>query len=506
MTRQRTNPQTLLFLLFGAAVYLYANLFFSPRIPFFLSGDQVMFWTYGQHLLSGARIYQDFFQYTPPGTDLVYFGLFKLFGPYVWVTNAIVLTLGIALTWLSFSLATEIMQQRSALLASVVFLVFIYGKLLNATHHLFSVLLIMTAVKVLMGGPRPARLLGAGVLLGSAAFFTQTHGAFALFACTVWLALLHLQMKAPGAALLKQEALLLLPCAATWFLLSAPILATIGFQQLWHFQVSAVRHSAMVARPGGVLGLPSPLSLRALPKLSQYLAVYILLPVIYPLTLWRCWRQQHDPAFTRARVLLLALVGTSLFVEVLFNVSWLRLFCVASPGIILLFWNAEQGRLLRRPFVAAVWIVCALFGLRQIWLAHVYQHSVLHLPGGTIATGSPTDEQLKWIQSHTTPGQFFYRADWPSFYLPLRLRTPTYYIDADDAVEKLIPDSIPRTIEDLDAKRVQYILWIPRFDSEKYSHLDLALLRDYLHSHYTPVRTFSDGDTIWERDAIPAHN
>lgn len=289
-------------------------------------------------------------------------------------------------------------------------------------------------------------------------------------------------------------------------LLSAPILATIGVQQLWHFQVSALRHAAVGAKQGGVLGLPSPLSFRALPRLSPLLVVYVLLPVIYPLTLWRCWRQRHDPAFTYARVLLLALVGTSLFVEVMFNVSWLRLFCVASPGVILLFWNVEPSHLLRRPLVAAVWIVCVLFGLRQIWLAHVNQHSVLHLPGGTIAMGSPTDEKLRWLQSHTTPEQFFYRADWPGFYLALRLRTPTYYIDADDEVEKLIPDSTPRTIEDLDAKRVQYIFWTPRFDSAKYSPPHLARLRDYLHSHYTPIQTFSDGDTIWERDAIPGRN
>src|ERR1700729_2777013 len=132
MTRQRANPRSLLFLLFGAAVYLYVNLFFSPRVPFLLGGDQVFFWTFAQRMLGGARVYQDFFQFTPPGTNFVYLIFFKLFGPNMWVTNGIVLVLGIALTWLCFSIASEIMQLRSALLASVVFLVFLYGKMLNA--------------------------------------------------------------------------------------------------------------------------------------------------------------------------------------------------------------------------------------------------------------------------------------------------------------------------------------------------------------------------------------
>jgi hypothetical protein len=291
-----------------------------------------------------------------------------------------------------------------------------------------------------------------------------------------------------------------------WFLLSAPILAAIGFRQLWHFQVAFVRHTALLAPPEGeFLGLPAPFSLRALPKLAQYLAVYVLLPVIYPLTLWRCWRQRHDPEFARARVLLLALVGASLFVEVMLNINWLRLFCVASPGIILLFWNAEQWNLLRRPLVATAWIVCALFGIRQVRLAHAYQHAILHLPGGTVAVGSPSDEKLRWLQSHIIPGQFFFQAAWPSLYLPLNLRIPVY-VSSAYASDGITSEYAARTIEELDTKRVQYILWIPSFDSTKHVSPEITLLRNYLHGNYIQVHTFSDGETIWERDAFPGHN
>jgi hypothetical protein len=506
MTRQRANPRSLLYLLFGAAVYLYANLFFSPRVPFLLGGDQVYFWTYAQRMLGGARVYQDFFQFTPPGTNFVYLIFFKLFGPNVWVTNAIVLALGISLTWICFSIASEIMKDRSALLASIVFLVFLYGKMLNATHHWFSLLLIMAAVKVLMGGQRPARLLGAGALLGSAAFFTQTHGAFALLACATWLALSHLQKRTPGVSLLTQEAFLLLSCVVAWFLLSAPTLAAVGFRQLWHFQVSFVGHTAVLASLEGVpLGLPAPFSLHTLPRLAPYLAVYILLPVIYPLTLWRCWRQHNDQSFDRARVMLLAIVGTFLFVEVMVNVNWLRLFCVASPGIILLFWNAEQWNLIRRPLIAVVWIVCALFGIRQIRLEHLHQRSILHLPGGTAATSAPTDEKLRWLQAHTTPGQFFFQAAWTNVYLPMGLSNPVF-VSTAYVGDGMTSEYTARTIDELDTKRVQFILWDPRFDSARYAGPQVMLLRDYLHSNYTQVQTFSDGETIWERNALPGHN
>jgi hypothetical protein len=162
----------LVFLLLGAATYLYFNLFSPSHTPILLGGDQVYFWTYAQRMMDGERIYRDFFQFTPPGTDLLYLGLFKLFGPSVWVTNATVLALGVALCWLCFALAGEIMERQSAMLATIFFLVIVYGKLLNGTHHWFSVLAIMGALKIYMGEASAARTLGAGALLGLASFFT----------------------------------------------------------------------------------------------------------------------------------------------------------------------------------------------------------------------------------------------------------------------------------------------------------------------------------------------
>jgi hypothetical protein len=124
----------------AAVAYLYLNLFALPRTPYLLSGDQVYFWMDAQRMMDGGRIYQDFFQFTPPGTDLVYLALFNVFGLNVWVTNAVVLTLGVVLCWLCFALASELLERRTALLAAALYLVLVYGKMLNATHHVFSAL------------------------------------------------------------------------------------------------------------------------------------------------------------------------------------------------------------------------------------------------------------------------------------------------------------------------------------------------------------------------------
>jgi hypothetical protein len=165
----------------------------------------------------------------------------SLFGPSVWVTNATVLALGVALCWLCFALAGEIMGRRSAMLATIFFLVIVYGKLLNATHHWFSVLAIMGATKIYMGKASAARTLGAGALLGLASFFTQTHGAAALLAFILVLALTWWRKEEPWVDLLRNEGLLLLGYTVALLLLSAHFIAAIGLRQLWYYQVTFVR-------------------------------------------------------------------------------------------------------------------------------------------------------------------------------------------------------------------------------------------------------------------------
>jgi hypothetical protein len=489
----------LVFLLLGAATYLYFNLFFPSNTPILLGGDQVYFWTYAERMMDGERIYQDFFQFTPPGTDLVYFGLFKLFGPSVWVTNATVLVLGVALCWLCFALAGEIMERRYAMLATIFFLVVVYGKSLNGTHHWFSVLAIMGAMKIYMAKTSAAGTLGAGALLGLASFFTQTHGVVALVAFILFLVLKWWRKKGSWVDLLRNEGVFLLGYTVALLLLSAHFIAAIGFRQLWYFQVTFVRQYAVHASQGAYLGLPERLSWHSLLSLCQYLVVYILLLVIYPLSLWRCWRERHNTAFPWERVTLLSMVGVFLLVEVAFSMNWLRVFAVSFAGIILLFWNADQVGMTRRYAVVLMWVGFACIGFRQTRAAYVHEHSMIRLRGGDVAATPQAIEKLHWIMLHTTTGQFFLQADWPGMYLPLRLRNPLF-VDAITPGEGNRPEDIASAIQQLERKRVQYILWRARLESTESSKDTVIPLRAYLHLKYTQVHTFADGDMVWERN------
>src|SRR4051812_46690304 len=241
-------------LLLGSAIYLYLNLFTLTGTPFLLGGDQVFYWTYALRLLHGEGIYQDFFQITPPGTDLVYLGAFQLFGPRIWVTNLVVLVVGISLCWLCFRVARSIMKPAQAALAAALFTIFFYGKMLNGTHHAFSMLAVMAALAVVVEGKTATRLAFAGVFLGAASFFTQTAGAFVALGIAAYLILDGFRGGTAASMWLKPQALLWLPLGLTWLALSGYFIATAGLRQLLYFQITHVRDYMVSGHDGLSLG------------------------------------------------------------------------------------------------------------------------------------------------------------------------------------------------------------------------------------------------------------
>src|ERR1700722_14984098 len=87
--------QTLLFLA-GVSCYLYICLFSLSGIPFFRTGDESFFWVYAYRMLSGQVFLRDFHQFTPPGADLFYLGVFRLWGVSVASISWAKFTLGLA--------------------------------------------------------------------------------------------------------------------------------------------------------------------------------------------------------------------------------------------------------------------------------------------------------------------------------------------------------------------------------------------------------------------------
>lgn len=488
-------------LLFTVSAYLYANLFVLPKTPILRGGDQVYFWTDGQRMLFGELPYRDFFQFTPPGTDVFFFGLFKWFGPRIWVTNMAIVVLGAALCWVCFTIARQIMSLWSALLATLLFLTLVYAKLLNATHHWFSVLLILCAVRVAMGSMDSARIAIAGLLLGAAAFFTHTHALAALLAFAMFLVWQRSRMQEPWPLLFRRLAILAVTFAVSWVIWNAYFLVTVGIKQLWYYQVTFVMRYMVHAPEGAFLGLPEMPTWRRLPVVSQYFSVYALLVATYPLSLWRCWRRRHDRTFSDwDKVALLSLVGSALCLEVAFSLNWLRIFAVSMPAVILFIDFLEESTRFRYYATRLIWTGVVCLGILTVWSNRHRQWVVADLPAGSAALSPVAYEKWTWVSQHTRPGDFFFQPPWPSVYLPLALRSPVFVegLGADDQTR---PEFVDRTIHQLEDKHVRFVLWSPRLEVQEPANLQdhLQPFRAYLHDRYSPVWTFSDHDEVWQR-------
>jgi 4-amino-4-deoxy-L-arabinose transferase-like glycosyltransferase len=499
-------PATPLFqfvLVLGSAVYLFVNLFTFRGTPFLLGGDQVLFWTYAQRMFIGQRVYLDFFEFTPPGTDLVYLAAFRLFGPRVWTTNLIVLLLGVTLSWLCFRLALRIMPRSRALLAAVLFLVLIYGKLLNATHHWFCQVVLLSAVLVLLQRRTMARIAIAGGLLGLAAFFTQTTGGIAAAAVMLFFLWEWFATRASLRILLRQCALLMFGFAVVWGAASAHWLATVGIRRLLSFQAVYPARFMVDRWSNWSLGLPDPHAPGQLASFGQAALVYLLLPFTYLICGLLLWRRRNTSSPNTARIALLTFVGLATLLEVARSPSWLRLYCAAAPGIVLLVWLLRY--VTRMQFLTSLflWIAIACLAISQVRSRYREQSVIVDTPAGVVATRTSTADKLLWIGARTRPGELFFQAGWSGLYLPLSLRNPAFF-DMLENRDTTPPEYVQLTVRQLDDQNVQYILSSPSLEVpnpiDGPAAYHLAPFIQFLHQRYHRVWTFSDLDQVWERN------
>jgi hypothetical protein len=478
----------------GAALYLWLNLFAGPATPFLLGGDQVFFWLDAQRLLHGERVYRDFFQFTPPGTDWVYWSAFRAFGPRIWVTNLLVMALGLAFCPLCWRICRSIMAPARAALATALFLVPVYGKLLNGTHHWFSVLAVMGAVAVLLEGRSLSRIALAGVLLGVATFFTQTRGPVAALGIAIWLLSQRFRTGESWSRHLKYQALLCAALAVTWFALSGYDLATVGLRQLWYFQVTYVRQFKLSGWSPLSFATVRELLQGSWSELGERVFAYLIVPAVYLGSLWKCWKLVRAGATDNAaRVALLISVGIAMFVEVSQSPSWFRVYCVALPAVLLLVWLVGDAGKLARYGLALLWIAVAVLAGHQTRGRHAEASVIVELPAGKAAMRPAAAEKLQWLAARTQPGQFLLQVGWSGVYLPLAVYNPLFLDDIDTGDARGAQMSIDR----LEAKHVQYVLWSQPADSSRDS---VPIFRNLLEKHYRKAWRFSDGDEVWQRE------
>jgi len=498
--------------LVGTTAFLYLLLFVPPATPVYLPGDVSVYQLNAMRMLDGQVIYRDFFQFTLPGTELVYFMLFKLFGIRTWIANAMLLALGFSLAWLSITISKRIMNGWATILPGLLFLTFAFHNWLDASHHWFSTIAVLTGLTVVIERRSPVRLAGAGALCGLAFFFTQFRGIVAVLGFAVYLLWERPRKAQSWRGFFKDEVALFAGFVAVIVAASTYFVWRAGFKQFLNYTVMfGVRHYPAFSTANSLkvylFDPPRIPPLHNLPFLLVYLFIHAFIPLTYVMVFVRYRREAPPrPRLPWDRLMLLNIIGLFLFLGVAPAPSLYRLCTVSLPALILVVWLGNSDSHLDRALRRLFWAFALMLAVIEALRVQTRLHGYLDLPAGRTAISEPVlYERYSWVLHHTRPSECFFEAVWSDYYVPLRLRNPAEvpYVTATDYTR---PEQVRNVVEALEMNRVRFVEWsleldLPREYTPAADHL--GPLRSYLRTHYRVVKTFADSDQVWERSSQP---
>ena len=499
--RGRSLPWFLL----GCSVFLYLHLFRLPCTPLFSRGAQGIYLVAAMRMLDGQMIYRDFFDFVAPGTDVVYFVLFKIFGVRAWIPNVMAMVLGVGLTGLTVMISRKVLQGVSVFLPGLVFLTFSYRLQLEATHHWYSALAVLVALAVVIEARSPERLAVAGALCGVASFFTQTRGAMAVLGLSVFLLWEARNRKSSTRTLLQGELILLSGFLVTAAALYAYFIDLAGLARVVDCTVVFLLKYSTAIRMNNWRGYlaycPVYRPWYRLPNLAAWSFMMVFQPVVYLLCLRQYLRKSAEsagcPQTPWDRWMLLYLVGLFLLFGTARAPNLQRLTADSFPALILLVWLMESAGRFSRAIRRAIWgaaLASAL--LTPLSSQFLYSPHYVDLPAGRTALFDlDRADMLEWLLHRTRPGDYFLGISALNFYLRLRDISGVPFLTTTDFTR---PEQVRRIIEALERHQVQFVEW----DTDLHSTSagpggdHLGPLRDYLREHYRVAKT-SRHQEVW---------
>jgi hypothetical protein len=493
--------------------FLYCFLFIAPFVPTEGNGigDSLLYLAPGQRMYQGEMIYRDVFEFVPPGTALVNFLMFKIFGLRPWIPDLLAVLLGLALVWLGVAISRNLMRPALALLPSAIFLVSARVFLYDPTHNLYSILTTIAAIAVLLEKRTPARIAATGLLCGLGVSFTQTRGLAVVVGFVIFLWWESRQKQEDWRRLLRKETWLLASFLATFLAVNAYFIWQAGpARYLWCTVVFVLKYYPKEADYNSFQAIrtefPAFTSLHSsLYSIAHWLLLFLVIPVIFILFFVRYLREsRRTPLDYWQRPMLVAIVGFFMLLSIAPAPDGARIAVSALPALILLIWLLDSPNKLARALVVVLTVGTVFSAFYSVAVHRPHPVGILAAPHGRLAfTDATLYQEDLWIQQHTHPSEYFYEplSQDAYFYLDLRNPTPLSAIQNNGYTP---PEQVAEVIRGLEQHQVRYILWSPQaLDTlpswENPSDAHLGPLRDYVHSDYTVVKVFPNADEIWER-------
>lgn len=511
--------------LLAAALYIYTQLFELPATPIYFDGDFTHSVSNALRMLDGEVIYRDFFHFTTPGAETVYCFLFSVFGPGVWITNALILILGLCQAGLCWYFSRKVLSGWLAYLPPAIFLVIGYRQFgLDASNRLFSVGLALGAVALLISGRSLRRLAGAGVLCGLSTFFVQPRGVVVLLAIISFLVWEAFQAGSGVRASVQQSMVVVTAFVITSSLTQLYFLVQAGWDAYYF---------AMVTYPSLYYGYDplnnlyaylSDISSFSISNVSdvRYVAAYIrqthaaafyylLIPAIYLIFAFFRFGMRTKPIDKDIRTTLTLLAFAGVFLA--FGTSAptaTRLYHVSLPGLVILIWLCSQQRTLRRTMPLAA-VALSLLGAAYAVQRQLVEKHFLDMPAGRAAfLYRPLYERYEWMRDNTRPGDVVYEPHHPNFYFPMHLKNPAPLYMARDT-EYTPRFHVDAVVNALEKRPPRLIIWPAVWSkpaNERAPGDNLGPLWDFVLERYErrhifpafdlPIQTIHTDSEVWE--------
>ena len=480
----------------------YLRNFVLPNVPVLLWADQMLYATNGARILAGQMPYRDYFQFLPPGTDLIYAFLFRCFGASLWIPNLLMNGLAAAVAVLITLAGSRVLGRGAVALPAIFLLGFgLYGGL-DATHHWFSTVFALAAMLVLLYGIELRHLVWAGVFCGLMASFTQSKGAAVTLGLLIYIAWRSKQQERSLLDRWQQSLLLAVTAFTVFFVINSYYIFKLGIAE-WCRWLVIFPFRYYPTMPGQTWRSPA-LEFRASVGPMKWCCasfLYLAVPLIY-LNFLRIMRRYRraDPDQPWDQLLLVAIVGLAMFVSVAPSLSIMRASTVAAPAMILMAWHLTRaGKTIRWAQVAA--LALSIASTLYLALSNQRMHwNYLSLPAGRTAILDPARYDLyQWMQLHTRPGQVYLGISPLS--LPLHLETPGP-IQSPGPWEYYRPEHIAHSIDALESNHIPLLVLRPYTQFQDAPGYEPKLIRpfqDYIFGHYRRTKTFATGDEVWQR-------
>jgi hypothetical protein len=508
LNRPGFHPKTwlVLVILLGSGIFLYLQLFVFPATPRAATGDQSLYLHNAARMYGGQIIYRDYDYFTLPGTDVLYLGLFELFGIKNWIPQVMLVGVGVLSMWLSIIIASKVMMGPAVFLPGLLFLTLPYSSYLDATHHLFNVLAATSALAVVTERRTIARVTWAGVLWGVGTCFAQSlvlgFIGFGLF--LVWE--FH-RRKQPWEELLRKEIYLVAGYSATLVAFNIYFVLKVGLKQFLYYTVTFVARyysaDATSTWKTYMVGRPSVRDWTNWPDLVTWPLIHLLLPLVYILFFVRYWREEKLwPNEQWERLMLINITGLSLFLSIASAPAWNRLYTVSLFALIMLVWLLTFPFKPERILTRILWATAGILVVMHPAVTQTRWKACLDLPTGRTAFFEPGSyQETKWLLERTKPSDYFFGNHFVCFALRLRNPSRVAFITSTAFTR---PEEIQNVVQALEENQVRFVSWYPGLDDPAGGkENNLAPLRTYLHQHYYVAAEFANGHKIWMRNSAP---